>query len=103
MTPEQMQQIAADKAKEKYSKAIHKVCYYSGFLDGLTYSKWIAVEDGKKIDDGDYIVTIEYIGIQNSLKGKRQTVRVWRKNGRWLTEAHWPVIAYQPLPEPYKK
>lgn len=65
---------------------------------------WIPVEDGLPEDREEVEVTIEEKADEDG--GKRYyTVRSWLQDGRWIIRQnpYEPrVIAWQPLPEPYK-
>lgn len=120
MTPEQMQQIAereypyiGEDSRAFYSKHDITGIQQQAFIHGLTYSKWVKVEDGCKMPERDPLFEDE--GLDETIhvnvtvdSGNVFTAYYSYTEGCWLyynssSKVRGIVTAWQPLPEPYKK
>ena len=85
--------------------------YKQAILDGKTnftrpQDEWIPVSERLPEESGVYIVTEKIFAIDDRNhrgKFKVETECVEFQGGRWNRAKFFEVIAWQPLPEPYKK
>ena len=64
-------------------------------------SKWISVKDRLPEIKGDYIVTWQWIGSWSGQMYTEVDVCDYRGDRKWDT--HRAVVAWMPLPKPYKE
>lgn len=76
--------------------------YQKGFEDGKKDNDWIPVEEKLPESDGFYLATLdgEICGQEEAFTGLAEF-----EHGKWIDdeEGYKCVLAWQPLPEPYKE
>lgn len=105
---EVQQATGYDINKEELIKALRydRDQYQKGYEDGRKDNEWIPVSERLPEERGRYIVTEKEFRIDDrEHKGKYSTKveQVEYCNGRWQRANFFEVIAWQPLPEPYKE
>ena len=101
------QAIGCEIDKEELIKALKydRDQYQKGYEDGRKDNEWIPVSERLPKGRGFYIVTERVFHFDDrEHKGKYNTMveQVEYCNGRWQRAKFFEVIAWQPLPEPYK-
>lgn len=81
-----------EKAKRKLDNNEITIGEFSKIVDvEVEQTKWIPVGERLPEDNGDYLIT----GRQGAVNKRRF------QDGRWY--GNWAVLAWQPLPKPYKE
>jgi hypothetical protein len=72
--------------------------YQKGYQDGLNADKWIPCEERLPSEDGKYIVCTTKGSVYCAKYSKKHST-----NYGFHTDSYTHIIAWQPLPTPYKK
>lgn len=93
--------------KEELIKAIRydREQYQKGYEDGRKDNEWIPVSERLPEERGLYIVTEKEFRIDDREHKGKYSIKVEQVeyyNGKWQRANFFEVIAWQPLPTPYK-
>lgn len=70
-------------------------------IEALKVQQWIPISKGSPEEKGEYMTTVEYYGWHGE-KGRMLTSTRYTKTKGWHI-SNGKVIAWMPLPEPYKE
>lgn len=105
---EVQQAIGYEIDKEELIKALRydRNQYEKGYEDGRKDNEWIPVSERLPKERGLYIVTEKEFRIDDREHKGKYSIKVEQVeyyNGRWQRANFFEVIAWKPLPEPYKE